>query len=164
MQRRHSHTTSHGSHGSGSWLIFAFFSVLIVLSSFYLFQSYDNIIPTVRLGNWISPAHLQEKQHTPIEEQTQSRTPVVQTSLARTAHAVLLVEIAAMMSSNIHRIHAGYLIEHFFWAPVYCGKGCQSNCDAHAECGNYSMPANKPCPLNVCCSEYGWMSHALPHA
>lgn len=115
MQRRHSHTTSHGSHGSGSWLIFAFFSVLIVLSSFYLFQSYDNIIPTVRLGNWISPAHLQEKQHTSIEEQTQSRTPVVQTSLARTAHAVLLVEIAAMMSSNIHRIHAGYLIEQFFF-------------------------------------------------
>ncbi|XEV07561.1 hypothetical protein FSHL1_012848 [Fusarium sambucinum] len=42
------------------------------------------------------------------------------------------------------------------YEPKYCGKGCQSNCDAKAECGRYSSPPNKRCPLNVCCSEFGF--------
>lgn len=33
---------------------------------------------------------------------------------------------------------------------------CWSNCDALAECGKYALPAGKTCPLNVCCSEYGF--------
>jgi len=33
---------------------------------------------------------------------------------------------------------------------------CWSNCDATAECGMYALPANKTCPLNVCCSGYGF--------
>lgn len=52
----------------------------------------------------------------------------------------------------------------------YCGFGekscgtngqspndvCWSNCDAHAECGRNSDPPNKECPLNVCCSQFGF--------
>lgn len=38
----------------------------------------------------------------------------------------------------------------------YCGKGCQSNCNATAECGKHAEPAGKPCPLNTCCSEFGF--------
>lgn len=33
---------------------------------------------------------------------------------------------------------------------------CWSNCNAVAECGRYALPANKTCPLNVCCSEFGF--------
>ncbi|KAH7073208.1 symbiotic chitinase [Paraphoma chrysanthemicola] len=42
------------------------------------------------------------------------------------------------------------------YGPTYCGTGCQSNCNAHAECGQYSEPANKKCPLNTCCSKHGF--------
>lgn len=42
------------------------------------------------------------------------------------------------------------------YGPTYCGDGCQSNCDAVAECGQYASPAGKTCPLNVCCSEFGF--------
>lgn len=45
----------------------------------------------------------------------------------------------------------------------YCGTtgespndACWSNCDAHAECGKDAMPENKGCPLNVCCSPFGF--------
>ncbi|KAL5040878.1 hypothetical protein BDW71DRAFT_212673 [Aspergillus fruticulosus] len=45
----------------------------------------------------------------------------------------------------------------------YCGETgespnevCWSNCDAVAECGRHSSPAGKECPLNVCCSQYGF--------
>jgi chitinase len=34
---------------------------------------------------------------------------------------------------------------------------CWSNCDAVAECGKYALPAGKTCPLNVCCSEFGFV-------
>lgn len=37
-----------------------------------------------------------------------------------------------------------------------CGTGCQSNCNAKAECGPYALPENSKCPLNVCCSEFGF--------
>lgn len=33
---------------------------------------------------------------------------------------------------------------------------CWSNCDAVAECGRYALPAGKECPLNVCCSSFGF--------
>jgi chitinase len=33
---------------------------------------------------------------------------------------------------------------------------CWSNCDAVAECGRYALPEGKKCPLNVCCSKYGF--------
>ncbi|KAF2723824.1 glycoside hydrolase family 18 protein [Polychaeton citri CBS 116435] len=42
------------------------------------------------------------------------------------------------------------------YGPTYCGDGCQSNCDAVAECGEYAVPAGKTCPLNVCCSQFGF--------
>jgi chitinase len=42
------------------------------------------------------------------------------------------------------------------YEPKYCGKGCQSNCDAKAECGQYAKKPGQACPLNVCCSQYGF--------
>ncbi|KAK6950778.1 hypothetical protein Daesc_007303 [Daldinia eschscholtzii] len=42
------------------------------------------------------------------------------------------------------------------YGPTYCGDGCVSNCNAHAECGKDSEPPNKICPLNTCCSEFGF--------
>lgn len=33
---------------------------------------------------------------------------------------------------------------------------CWSNCDATAECGKFALPKGKECPLNVCCSEFGF--------
>lgn len=42
------------------------------------------------------------------------------------------------------------------YGPTYCGDGCTSNCDAHAECGQYSESGDKECPLNVCCSQHGF--------
>ena len=45
----------------------------------------------------------------------------------------------------------------------YCGTtgespndDCWSNCDAHAECGKDAKDAGTKCPLNVCCSEFGF--------
>lgn len=43
------------------------------------------------------------------------------------------------------------------YGDTYCGKGCVSNCDAVAECGKDAQPANKTCPLNTCCSEFGFV-------
>ncbi|KAM0814064.1 putative chitinase [Seiridium cardinale] len=42
------------------------------------------------------------------------------------------------------------------YGPSYCGFGCSSNCDAKAECGQYSADGETTCPLNVCCSQYGF--------
>ncbi|KAL2683336.1 hypothetical protein Neosp_007806 [[Neocosmospora] mangrovei] len=42
------------------------------------------------------------------------------------------------------------------YGPNYCGDGCQSNCDAKAECGQFAATAGKTCPLNVCCSQHGF--------
>lgn len=45
----------------------------------------------------------------------------------------------------------------------YCGTSgespndaCWSNCDAHAECGKDAKKPGTKCPLNVCCSEFGF--------
>ncbi|KAL9560669.1 hypothetical protein ACKAV7_015160 [Fusarium commune] len=38
----------------------------------------------------------------------------------------------------------------------YCGKGCQSHCDAKADCGVNAAKPGQTCPLNVCCSEFGF--------
>jgi hypothetical protein len=41
------------------------------------------------------------------------------------------------------------------FGPDWCGDGnCVSNCDAVAECGEYG--GGKECPLNVCCSRWGF--------
>ena len=43
------------------------------------------------------------------------------------------------------------------YAPSSCGADvCISNCDAKAPCGEYAGPNNATCPLNVCCSQYGF--------
>ena len=34
--------------------------------------------------------------------------------------------------------------------------GCQHNCDAKAQCGPYAAADSQKCPLNVCCSEFGY--------
>lgn len=42
------------------------------------------------------------------------------------------------------------------YGPKYCGTGCQSNCNAKAECGEFAAKPGQGCPLNVCCSQYGF--------
>lgn len=42
------------------------------------------------------------------------------------------------------------------YSPKYCDTGCQSNCNATAECGEYSPSGDATCRLNVCCSEFGF--------
>ncbi|KAH7146903.1 hypothetical protein B0J13DRAFT_664619 [Dactylonectria estremocensis] len=49
------------------------------------------------------------------------------------------------------------------YGPEACGTNgkspndkCWSNCDAVAECGRFAETASKKCPLNVCCSQYGF--------
>lgn len=44
------------------------------------------------------------------------------------------------------------------YGPAYCGDGCVSNCGAVAECGQFAEDPGKPCPLNTCCSEFGFVS------
>ena len=42
------------------------------------------------------------------------------------------------------------------YSPKSCGNGCSSNCDAKAQCGQYAPADSQKCPLNVCCSEFGY--------
>ena len=49
------------------------------------------------------------------------------------------------------------------YGPEACGTDgkspndkCWSNCDAHAPCGNNSISGDVKCPLNVCCSQFGF--------
>ncbi|KAL2869898.1 glycosyl hydrolases family 18-domain-containing protein [Aspergillus lucknowensis] len=49
------------------------------------------------------------------------------------------------------------------FGETYCGTtgespndACWSNCDAHAECGKDAKEPGTKCPLNVCCSEFGF--------
>lgn len=49
------------------------------------------------------------------------------------------------------------------FGDTYCGTtgespndDCWSNCDAHAECGKDAKDPGTKCPLNVCCSEFGF--------
>lgn len=42
------------------------------------------------------------------------------------------------------------------YSPKSCGSGCRSNCNAKAECGPYAAAGKEKCPLNVCCSEFGF--------
>jgi chitinase len=44
----------------------------------------------------------------------------------------------------------------FSYGPTYCGKGCLSQCKATAECGKYASNPGTKCPLNVCCSQFGF--------
>ena len=50
------------------------------------------------------------------------------------------------------------------YGPEACGTNgqspndvCWSNCDAHAECGKYAKTPGQKCPLNVCCSPFGYV-------
>ncbi|KAI0916647.1 hypothetical protein AcW1_010187 [Taiwanofungus camphoratus] len=42
------------------------------------------------------------------------------------------------------------------YGDEYCGTGCQSNCDAKAECGPNAPAGQEECPLKVCCSKFGF--------
>ncbi|KAF3172085.1 hypothetical protein TWF106_000530 [Orbilia oligospora] len=42
------------------------------------------------------------------------------------------------------------------YGAEFCSEGCVSNCDAHAECGKDAEDPGKKCPLNVCCSKWGF--------
>lgn len=43
------------------------------------------------------------------------------------------------------------------YSPAECGVDtCISNCDAKAECGEYGVVGKNSCPLNVCCSKFGF--------
>jgi len=42
------------------------------------------------------------------------------------------------------------------YSDASCGTGCQHNCDAKAQCGPYAPSESQKCPLNVCCSEFGF--------
>ena len=49
------------------------------------------------------------------------------------------------------------------YGPEACGTDgkspndkCWSNCDAHAPCGKNSLSGDLKCPLNVCCSQFGF--------
>ena len=44
------------------------------------------------------------------------------------------------------------------YGSTYCGAGCISNCDATAECGKDAKVPGTECPLNTCCSQYGFVS------
>lgn len=44
------------------------------------------------------------------------------------------------------------------YGSTYCGSGCVSNCDATAECGKDAKVPGTECPLNTCCSQYGFVS------
>lgn len=47
------------------------------------------------------------------------------------------------------------------YGTAYCGTGCMSNCNATAECGKDAATPGQTCPLNVCCSQYGFVSVSL---
>ncbi|CAI7636880.1 unnamed protein product [Penicillium crustosum] len=42
------------------------------------------------------------------------------------------------------------------YGETFCGTDCTSNCDAKPTCGKDANPVGKTCPLNVCCSEFGF--------
>ncbi|RMX98023.1 hypothetical protein D0868_10328 [Hortaea werneckii] len=44
------------------------------------------------------------------------------------------------------------------FGPEYCGDGCVAGCDAQAKCGQYAPTPGQKCPLNVCCSQYGYIT------
>ena len=49
------------------------------------------------------------------------------------------------------------------YSPTECGTGCSSNCNAKAECGQYGIPGQQRCPLNVCCSKFGLVQFLNAH-
>ncbi|KAJ7264087.1 hypothetical protein B0H12DRAFT_1102814 [Mycena haematopus] len=50
--------------------------------------------------------------------------------------------------------YCGYGAE--FCTTVAAGGPCTSNCDAKAQCGPNAPAGEEDCPLNVCCSQYGF--------
>lgn len=60
------------------------------------------------------------------------------------------VDILSFLSDSSQKGICGF-------SPDQCGTDtCISNCDAKAECGQYAPSESAACPLNVCCSEYGF--------
>ncbi|KAG9258755.1 uncharacterized protein F5Z01DRAFT_217297 [Emericellopsis atlantica] len=46
------------------------------------------------------------------------------------------------------------------YGPDFCETTCVDTCDAVAECGKYAPKGKETCPLNVCCSEWGFCGTA----
>lgn len=44
------------------------------------------------------------------------------------------------------------------YPPTVCADGCTSHCAAKAECRQYGVKGLQECPLNVCCSQFGWVN------
>ena len=42
------------------------------------------------------------------------------------------------------------------FGDAFCKDGCQGSCNATAQCGQYAATPGAGCPLNVCCSQYGF--------
>ena len=72
-------------------------------------------------------------------------------------HAVAQAVIVAMVSAQ-HRQQLIGTKSSCSIGPTYCGQGCVSNCGAVAQCGQYADAADRDCPLNTCCSQYGFVS------
>ena len=44
------------------------------------------------------------------------------------------------------------------FSPSECGSGnCTSKCDSKADCGQFGVAGKQKCPLNVCCSQFGFV-------
>lgn len=68
-----------------------------------------------------------------------------------------LVVVQAAIVASVRLVQAprkDHLIE--ILGPKYCGDGCSSNCNATAPCGQYHKVPGTTCPLNTCCSEWGF--------
>ncbi|GIJ85609.1 hypothetical protein Asppvi_004468 [Aspergillus pseudoviridinutans] len=81
---------------------------------------------------------------------------VVLKSRARMAPAAAQAATVDMVRSFYPNCTCASSLTVSIKGPTYCGDGCVSQCDAVAECGQYSETGNKTCPLNVCCSQYGF--------
>jgi hypothetical protein len=71
---------------------------------------------------------------------------------------VLVVECQAGKWPGVVINFSSFPVENQYrcgYNATYCGTGCQSNCDAKAECGEYAATPGQKCPINVCCSEFG---------
>jgi F420-dependent methylenetetrahydromethanopterin dehydrogenase len=74
---------------------------------------------------------------------------VVLKSRARMAPAAAQAATVDMVRSFYPNCTCASSLTVSIKGPTYCGDGCVSQCDAVAECGQYSETGNKTCPLNV---------------
>lgn len=59
------------------------------------------------------------------------------------------MNFAALMFAYRQSVH-----NQHFWSSLLTHT--DSNCDAKAECGNCGIEGQNTCPLNVCCSQFGF--------